>query len=294
MATMPSLSKFDPDSNTCTGNVYESFCDFIDEFQYEYDAVAKEPPKETCKTEEEKAAWVQINKRKVFLGKYCSRGVQKVYEEVTKVEERPTMTFDNMVTKLQTRFDSFSIRVKREAEKCDFTCDADNCTVKNILIRDQIIFGTSSDEIRRHALKDQWDLTKLVNHGRSLESADAGISLIKKEESSEFEAVRRTKPGKYSKKYSNTKNDSRKVCSFCSSSKCSGSKKCPARDMTCFVCNKRGHFRGAQACDARQRMKKSTRRLKSPVLSQVRVMRLTLHQILEIEVVVPLNPTVEK
>ena len=61
---MPSLSKFDPDSNT--GNVYESFCDFIDEFQYEYDAVAKEPPKETYKTEEEKAAWVQINKRKVF------------------------------------------------------------------------------------------------------------------------------------------------------------------------------------------------------------------------------------
>ena len=281
---MPSLSKFDPDSNT--GNVYESFCDFIDEFQYEYDAVAKEPPKETCKTEEEKAAWVQINKRKVFLGKYCSRGVQKVYEEVTKVEERPTMTFDNMVTKLKTRykggsnttlanfkfhkltqnpsegFDTFSIRVKREAEKCDFTCDADNCTVKNILIRDQIIFGTNSDEIRRHALKDQWDLNKLINHGRSLESADAGISLIKKEESSEFEAVRRTKPGKYSKKYSNTKNDSRKVCSFCSSSRCSGSKKCPARDMTCFVCNKRGHFRGAQACDARQRMKKSTRRLK--------------------------------
>jgi len=135
---MPSLSKFDPDSNTCTGNVYESFCDFIDEFQYEYDAVAKEPPKETCKTEKEKAAWVQINKRKVFLGKYCSRGVQKVYEEVTKVEERPTMTFDNMVTKLKTRykggsnttlanfkfhkltqnpsegFDSFSIREKQK------------------------------------------------------------------------------------------------------------------------------------------------------------------------------------
>ena len=65
MATMPSLSKFDPDSNTCTGNVYESFCDFIDEFQYEYDAVAKEPPKETCKTEEEKAAWVQIQEKNV-------------------------------------------------------------------------------------------------------------------------------------------------------------------------------------------------------------------------------------
>ena len=69
-----------------------------------------------------------------------------------------------------------------------------------------------------------------MDQRRSLESADAGLSVIKEEEGSEFQAVRRTKPGKYSNtsRYFKKKHDYKRVCPACSSSKFSRSKKCPA------------------------------------------------------------------
>ena len=48
-------------------------------------------------------------------------------------------------------FDSYVIRVKREAVNCDFKCELPECTVADTLIRDQIIFGTTDDEIRKQA-----------------------------------------------------------------------------------------------------------------------------------------------
>ena len=44
MAEAFSLQKFDPEDHP--NSAYEAFCEFVDEFQYEYDAVAKEPPNE--------------------------------------------------------------------------------------------------------------------------------------------------------------------------------------------------------------------------------------------------------
>ena len=215
MATA-NLGKFNPEEHP--NGVYEAFCEFLEEFIYEYDAVAKDPPKDTT----DPAAWVEVNQRKIFLGKYCSRSLQKEYEDCTTVTERSTMSFSNMAKKLKERFktgsnttlanfkfhkivqnvgesfDSFAIRVKREANLCNFTCTNEGCTVSETLIRDQIIVGTMNDEIRRAALKDQWDLKKLLSQGRSLESADLGVSLIKKEE--EESTINRTRPGKYSQK----------------------------------------------------------------------------------------------
>ena len=37
------LSKFDPEA--CPQGAYEGFCEFVEQFCYEYEAVAKEPPK---------------------------------------------------------------------------------------------------------------------------------------------------------------------------------------------------------------------------------------------------------
>ena len=62
------LAKFDPESHP--DGVYEAFCDFLDQYEYEYDAVAKDPPKEV--EAKDKAAWVEVNKRKIFLGKYIA------------------------------------------------------------------------------------------------------------------------------------------------------------------------------------------------------------------------------
>ena len=160
-------------------------------------------------------------------------------------------------------FDSYAIRVKREASLCSFSCSG-TCSVPQTLIRDQIIIGTNNDEIRRAALKDQWDLTKLLSQGRSLESADLGVSVIKKEDTSEFGMgnVKRTKPGKYSRKSRpREKETSKESCETCSSWKCPGKKKCPAYDMECFACNKKGHFRGAPACKRSSNKKVTTRRL---------------------------------
>ena len=61
-------SKFDPEEHH--NNTYEAFCDFVKKFTYEYEAIAKEPPKDL--NAQERAAWILQNKRKVFLGKFAS------------------------------------------------------------------------------------------------------------------------------------------------------------------------------------------------------------------------------
>ena len=43
--------------------------------------------------------------------------------------------------------------VKAEAEHCDFKCNNEKCTVKDILIGDQILVGTKNETIREDALK---------------------------------------------------------------------------------------------------------------------------------------------
>ena len=56
------LAKFDPDAHP--DGVYEAFNEFQEQYEYEYDAVAKDPPKKVeanAKTE-----WIEINKRKYF------------------------------------------------------------------------------------------------------------------------------------------------------------------------------------------------------------------------------------
>ena len=168
-----SLKKFDPEDHP--NNAFEAFCEFVEEFEYEYDAVAKEPPKEL--TEPQKKAWLQMNKRKLFLGRYASRNLQKDYEEVVTEEERGTILFKDVLKRLKTHFeagrnktladfnfhklrqkhgesiDAFVIRVKREAMSCDFKCQHDDCTVQDTMVRDQIIIGTHIEEIRKNALK---------------------------------------------------------------------------------------------------------------------------------------------
>ena len=49
MATARSLSKFDQEDHP--SDAYGAFCEFVEEFQYEYDAVAKDPPRDLDATQ---------------------------------------------------------------------------------------------------------------------------------------------------------------------------------------------------------------------------------------------------
>ena len=185
--------------------------------------------------------------------------------------------FRKLVQKESESFDLFVIRVKKECSSCNFKCASAACTVANTMVRDQIIFGTTNDDIRRVALHEEWDLETLIKKGRSLEAATSGAQKIKsgsnthsRREEGEYSRVNRTQPKKYSRKYNANKenksarNKERTSCDSCNSSKCGGKKLCPGKNVTCFACNKRGHFKGAKICKQRN----SARRLESKSESQ--------------------------
>ena len=54
----------------------------------------------------------------------------------------------------QESFSAFCNRVHKEAQHCEFKCSIDNCTAEKISIRDQIIIGTISKEIREGTNED--------------------------------------------------------------------------------------------------------------------------------------------
>ena len=62
------IVKFDPEAHR--DNLFDSFCEFVDSFYYEYDAIAKDPPEGDANIQ---AAWIEQNKRKIFLGWFASK-----------------------------------------------------------------------------------------------------------------------------------------------------------------------------------------------------------------------------
>ena len=58
MATDSSIIKFDPAIHQ--DNVYDAFCEFLDSFGYEYEAIAKDPPAGDAN---EQLQWIELNKR---------------------------------------------------------------------------------------------------------------------------------------------------------------------------------------------------------------------------------------
>jgi hypothetical protein len=165
--------QFDPQQHS--ENLLEAFNEYLNGFEYAYQAIAKDPPA----TADNAATWINTNKRKIFLGKFATRNLQKEYEETTTEEERTMLGFTEMVAKFRERFrlsgnsslanykfrklvqranesfDLFVIRVKRESASCNFKCTSATCTVMNVMVRDQIIFGVSDDDIRRQALHEE-------------------------------------------------------------------------------------------------------------------------------------------
>ena len=85
-------SKTEPfNPNNHQENLLEAFNNFVSTYHYIYDAVAKDPPS-TVQQEDAKKEWHELNKRKIFLGRYSSRELQQEYEECVQEEARTTMT----------------------------------------------------------------------------------------------------------------------------------------------------------------------------------------------------------
>ena len=155
-------------------------------------------------------------------------------------------------------FVAFCNRVEKEAKHCEFKCANADCTAESTAVRDQIVIGTSCDEIREEALKNSWDLVNLRKEGMRLESAAKGASEISGDS-------RVNRVGKYS--FKNTKNkDSTKAertvrtasCFFCGISGprhdiLAHAKACPAKSSVCTKCNTRGHY--AKVCSKKGSIK---------------------------------------
>ena len=279
-----------------TDEILKEFNDFIGSFHYIYEAKLKPGWKKDANAEEIKD-WKAQNMKKVFLGLHASRMMQRIYEQVTTEAERDTITFDQMVQKCKTyfkgntnttlsnykyhkltqhqdeSFDAFALRVKEEATNCSFKCTAAGCSVMNTLIRDRLIIGTTNDDIRRNALKDQWDLDDLIKNGRSLETATLGAEKIKTDEKpSSSKEIFRTKPGRYSGKANkpfkskpkwtpNQNFQSTNIkCKFCNNPKCHGDKNCKGKKVECFACGLQGHFQNSAICK-KTKQPRSTRKV---------------------------------
>lgn len=146
-------------------------------------------------------------------------------------------------------FTVFCNRVEKEAKHCQFKCSSEACTAEMTSIRDQIVIGCCSDEIREEALKKSWELAKLRKEGMRIESAAKGASEITGD-------AALNKIGKYS--FRNTKKKESKAptprkanCYFCGIALDrkdipSHAKQCPAKNAVCSNCNKVGHY--AKVC----------------------------------------------
>ena len=120
------------------------------------------------------AEWQEKDKAKLFLSKAVSDTFLDDFEDAVPENERAGIKFSDLVTKMKERytptsnkvhhhylfnrlkqknnekFDNLTHRVRAEAGPCDFTCTSDTCTVKNTLIRDQIVVrATRAFSMRR-------------------------------------------------------------------------------------------------------------------------------------------------
>ena len=291
MAT--STEKFNPEQEH--SSVLEAFNEFVAQFGYQYEALNREAPG-SLGEQAAIANWKELDRRKVFLGRYSHRALQVLYEDLIADDMREAMTFKGMLKVFTDHFkqatnqtlanyrfrkltqednesfESFCIRIKRESKNCSFKCRED-CTVNDTMIKDQILFGTRDADIRKTALKEDWDLATLLKKGRAMEASNMGAEVIKKEPPEE---VKRARPGKYSKKSSFYKkgSSSRKKdvpsssskygkphhqCKTCSDRRCEGGNKCRGKNGTCFACQRPGHYMGAEVCKKKKHNGKSRR-----------------------------------
>ena len=140
-------------------------------------------------------------------------------------------------------FDRFLLRLKTQAPDCELS------TLKDELIKDMIVIGTSDSRLKDQLLrKTDLKLADAVKYGKSAEVTRKNLALLK--DDSEKRVHQLSKINKKGAK-KNDKSDSRKNrdevktdvinnCRFCSYSHKRG--RCPAFNRKCNNCGEKGHF----------------------------------------------------
>ena len=98
----------------------------------------------------------------------------RVYYKPTENPTLKSFHFRALTQANNETFPAFCNLVEQEAKHCHFNCTHSDCTAEQAAVRDQIVIGTSSKEIRDEALLRLWDLATLRKEGMKLESAARG------------------------------------------------------------------------------------------------------------------------
>ncbi|XP_063547649.1 uncharacterized protein K02A2.6-like [Cydia strobilella] len=155
------------------------------------------------------------------------------------------------------KFESFLVRLRKQAEKCSFDKKDDH-------LIDQITEKCNSAELRKKILTigDSITLEKIVTEANTLEVVNDQLeiyeekktgSLDNKKENQEVNAIynRNKKDGAYGTKkdgaYGTKKEETQRKnntnCGRCGKHHQTDYKECPALGKTCYGCGKMGHFR---------------------------------------------------
>ena len=139
-------------------------------------------------------------------------------------------------------FDQFLLRLKTQAPDCELS------TLKDELIKDMIVIGTSDSRLKDQLLrKTDLKLADAVKYGKSAEATRKNLALLKDDSEKKVHQLSKTNKGakKFEKSDSKKKRDEVKTdvinnCKFCSYSHKRG--RCPAFNRKCNNCGEKGHF----------------------------------------------------
>ena len=148
--------------------------------------------------------------------------------------------FHNEVQDQDESVDQFVTELRLLAKDCGFS-DTDE------MIRDRIVFGTSSRKVRERLINEGATLTlsKAIDIARTVETFKATLESMEKQTSEVYSIRRFPRDGQKSKQSGDTRK-----CGNCGGKWHDKAASCPAYGQKCQKCQKSNHF--AKACRSRK------------------------------------------
>ncbi|XP_065182277.1 uncharacterized protein LOC135812987 [Sycon ciliatum] len=137
---------------------------------------------------------------------------------------------------------SFVGRLREKADVCEFSSTSVD-TVVNCQIRDQLIVGLRSVELRKELLKQsKLTLNDAVTKSVALEASITDSKLYDSTRASDAPPVFPVPIQRVQAVSAAGSESEGKKCKYCGRSHNPGMRHCPAANVTCNKCGKRGHF----------------------------------------------------
>lgn len=164
--------------------------------------------------------------------------------------------FRQITQKETEKFDSFLLRLQKQAMKCGWSW-----WVSNESIADQIVTGCRSDRLRARILEKDSELEEVVALARSIESVEMQKSIFKSA-TEPNKTIAEPVSAVVAKAASSNRSGSFVICYQCGKKgHIASSKDCPAKDRSCNSCGQKGHF--AARCVAKKEWNANKRRRES-------------------------------